>query len=100
MLIMKTARIIAIFHPQAWINDYAYAVDPEGDTRFDVTDTVIELGKELALEIEDDRQESDNLRFSPNAPEWIRNWSGPFYVEVAEAIQEYFDSGSLSDSSA
>lgn len=85
---MKT--IIARFHPQAWVNNYAIAVDPEGPTEFDVTAEIVAMGREAALAITDDDFKGDNLRFAAAAPQWVRNWSGPFYVEVAEAIAAYF----------
>ena len=31
------SKILATFHPQAWINDCAVEVDPEGPTEFDVS---------------------------------------------------------------
>ena len=65
---------IAVFHPQAWLNDYAVEVDPEGDTTFDVG-TVPES-------VEDDSYESDRLRDHDNAPQWIKDWHGPFWIEV------------------
>ncbi len=86
-------RIIATFHPQAWVNDYAIEVDPEGETEWDVTDYILaSFTPEEALALEDDQYESDNLSTDdPNAPKWIREWSGPFYVEVADSIAEYFE---------
>jgi len=62
---MTTVR----FHPQAWINDYAVDVDPEGPTDFDVSDS----WKDTDL---------DDLIFSPNCPAWARNWNGPFRIEI------------------
>jgi hypothetical protein len=76
--------------PQAWQNDFAVEVDAEGPTVWDVTDEVLAMGKENALKLGDDRHLSDNLRFSPTAPKWIQDWSGPFYVRVEEAIRDYF----------
>ena len=32
--------------------------------------------------IQDDTYESDEFREHPNAPEWVREWAGPFYFEV------------------
>jgi hypothetical protein len=83
-------RIVATFHPQAWQNDYAIPVDPEGEVTFDVTDEILKIGREKALSIRDDEYESDHLRFSSNSPEWIREWSGPFYIEIQSSINEYF----------
>jgi hypothetical protein len=89
---MVTKRIIATFHPQAWIRDYAVFVDPEGETDFDVTDVILAMPREKALALEDDQYDSDRLREAPNAPAWIKNWSGPFYIEVEQSIADYFAS--------
>ena len=62
------------FHPQAWIGDYACEVDPQGETVFEVG--------EVPPSVKDDDYESDDLRFHPNAPEWVKDWSGPFWVEI------------------
>lgn len=65
------------FHPQAWVNDYAMEVDPEGET-----DWEIDI-REVCWPIpEDDSYESDELRLADAAPEWVRDWSGPFWVEI------------------
>ena len=68
------------FVPQAWINDYAINVDLEGPDTWEVP-------AEMVVGIEPDSYESDELREMDNAPEWVREWSGPFYVtwEVDEA---------------
>jgi hypothetical protein len=65
----------ATFHPQAWINDYAIDVDAEGETTWMVDDS--------ALALTADSYESDELRFADNAPQWVKDWSGPFYVSVS-----------------
>lgn len=67
-------KIRCTFRPQAWINDYACDVDvPEG------TDRTWEM------EVEElpppHSYESDELRWSPNAPDWVVDHSGPFEVE-------------------
>lgn len=86
-----TKRIIARFHPQAWVNDYAVPVDPEGEVEFDVTDAILAMNRDKALALEDDTYDTDDLQYSAHAPEWIKEWSGPFYVEVAGAIESYFE---------
>jgi hypothetical protein len=63
------------FQPQAWVNDYAIDVDAEGPTEF-----VVEFEGETIPA--DDSYESDDLRFLPGAPKWIREWQGPFYICV------------------
>lgn len=90
-------RIMAEFHPQAWIGDLAAEADAEGPTQFDVTDAVLALGEQGARDIRDDHSTSDELRSGPGAPEWIREWSGPFYVTVEESIREYFENATSSD---
>ncbi len=84
-------RIIATFHPQAWINNYAVDVDPQGECSFDVTDVVVALRESVAPPIRDYDDSSDDLASLPSAPEWVRNWPGPFYVTVEQSIQTYFD---------
>lgn len=64
----------AIFHPQAWVNDYAIDVDPEGKTEWNV--------EIVPDDLEDNSYESDELRFHDNAPQWVKDWSGPFWVEI------------------
>lgn len=87
---MTDKRIIAIFHPQVWIEDSACAADAEGATEFDVTETVLAMGKEAALALKDDRYSTDDLRNDSNAPAWIKNWSGPFWIEVEDSIEQYY----------
>lgn len=84
-------RIIARFQPQAWLNDHAYNVDPDGETEFDVTDFVVGLGRDVALAIEDDQWSSDELTLHAACPEWAQCWSGPFYIAVEDSINDYYD---------
>jgi hypothetical protein len=85
-------RIVARFQPQAWVNDHAINVDAEGPATFDVTAYCLEhyTRDELAT-IRDDSYESDDLRM--NGPEWVREWYGPYYIEVEESIREYLGEG-------
>lgn len=87
---MFEKRCMARFVPQAWINGYAVAVDPEGPTEFDVTPKIERLGRDLALKLRDDSYETDELRELETAPLWVRNWPGPFVVEVEQSIAAYF----------
>lgn len=82
--------VIAKFHPQVWINDHAVDADPEGETSFDVTEAIEAMGREKALLLDDNEYESDELRELPGAPAWVRDWSGPFWVEVKASIAEHF----------
>lgn len=83
--------IVAVFQPQAWQNNYAINVDNEGENEWDVTEYILSLSKEKALEIKDDQYESDDLREIITTPKWIREWDGPFYIKVENSIQEYFE---------
>lgn len=83
-------RIIAKFHPQVWVNDYAMDVDPQGPVEWDATDAILAMPREEALKIQDCQYESDALHEEEAAPEWIRDWSGPFYVTVEESIRAFF----------
>lgn len=83
-------RIVARFHPQAWVNDYAIAVDPQGETTWDITDHIVEMGREAALALKDDDFATDHLRRAGGAPDWVQDWRGPFWVEVEETISTYF----------
>ncbi len=87
---MSKGRIVAEFVPQAWINDYAVEVDAEGETEWDVTDHILAMGREKALSLRDDDYPTDDLRNLPNAPRWVREWSGPFVVRVEQSIGGYF----------
>ena len=83
-------RVIAVFVPQQWVNDLAIRVDPKGEDSWDVTEIIEAMGAE-ALLLEDDQYETDDLRDAPNAPQWVKDWEGPFYVQVRDSILDYFE---------
>jgi hypothetical protein len=87
----KEQRIIATFVPQAWINDYAVEVDPEGETEADVTDHILGFAttEEELANLKDDSYETDDLIYAPGVPDWWADWGGPFRIEVEGSIQEY-----------
>ena len=64
----------ARFHPQAWVDDYAIDVDPEGPTEWDVG--------AVSETMKDDTYDPDRWREHPNTPAWVREWAGPFWIEV------------------
>ena len=84
-------RIIATFDPQAWVNNYAVDVDPEGDCSFDVTAHFVGPGGEQARVVRDYDGSSDDLARLAQAPDWIRTWPGPFYVTVEQSARDYFE---------
>ncbi|MGK3995003.1 hypothetical protein [Sorangium sp. So ce1024] len=87
---MDEKKVIARFQPQAWINNYAVDVDPEGAVEFDVTADIERMGRDEALALKDNSDDSDMLAKSASAPEWIRSWTGPFYVNVQQSVRSYF----------
>jgi len=84
-------RIIAKFIPQHDENTHRMisdVVDNEsGEVRFDVTDEILEMGREKALKIKDDRDESDALL----TDEVKGEHDGPFRIVVEDAIRAYFE---------
>lgn len=87
-------RYLAEFQPQAWDGDYAVPVDPEGPTTWDCTGFVDDHIRDYLEGLEsrgngdlDDEllgvlDAQDRFQDDPAAPEWIRNWSGPFSIRV------------------
>ena len=62
------------FTAQAWFNDYAIDVDPQGDT--------VWVEPDLEPGIESFSYKSDVLQQSDHAPFWVKAWSGPFSIDV------------------
>ena len=76
-------RLIAHFHPQAWINDYAVDCDGQSPSTWDVTDYLHPLPAPMRTALmQANSFESDGLRELDDAPAWTRNWTGPFYISV------------------
>lgn len=77
-------RLSCDFIPQVWLNDYAIAVDPQGDTTWEVSPEYVKslmayYGSEFERVYMSSYQ-SDALKDDPAAPAWIREWSGPFEI--------------------
>lgn len=88
-------RYLAEFEPQAWQNDYAVPVDPEGETEWDCTAFVTNppewvskdyFGAKFQEELDSVQgyfvDNDDVLQKDPAAPEWVRRWRGPFTITV------------------
>ena len=84
----------ATFHPQAWQNDYAIDVDPQGPTRWQITtDHLLSIIDRHHRDVPDALKEtitadtycSDALRYDAAAPAWVHEWSGPFYISVEDS---------------
>lgn len=73
-------RVRVHFRPQAWIRNQAVDADPNGPT--DYTVPAAEAKDATGRWLEDCSYESDTLRAHPDAPSWIREWSGPFEIEL------------------
>lgn len=79
-------RIIAVFIPQHEDKDFI-CDNPAGEhRRFDVTEAILKMPREAALQIEDNRESSDALM----TPEIMGNHDGPYRVLVEDAIRDYF----------
>lgn len=76
-------RFVAEFIPQAWIKDSAIEVDPIGPTTWEPAEVPEPLRGE-AVKADGARvlDIDDALREDENAPEWVRQWHGPFTIQV------------------
>lgn len=76
-------KIRCTFFPQAWVRDTAMQVDPQGPDTW--TMTLLEMEETTGVsdpeELDDHPYQRDDLRLSKNAPDWVKNWSGPFEIE-------------------
>lgn len=89
-------KITARFNPQVVI-DGRYESAPNERAEFDVTDEVLALGREKALMLRDDHPETDAFKDSRNAPQWVKDWEGPFYISMDESIAAYFETATNAD---
>ena len=79
--------ILVRFVPQVWVNDHSMQTD-DGLPEFRVAHhEVIELtGIPLDAfdRLEDEPYARDALHRASTAPAWVRDWAGPFEVELVE----------------
>lgn len=97
----ESIRYVATFSPQAWSNDQAIPVDPQGEDSWDCTAyvAVLEatspgwLARTMANGAEnydgenEGRDHDDLLRNDPAAPEWVREWRGPFDTKLTVEVE-------------
>ncbi len=77
------ATVTLRFFPQAWIRDYAVAVDCEHPDNWTVPLSDF-LDQFPTRDDWHERHEArDEMRTAGSAPRWIKDWSGPFEVELA-----------------
>jgi hypothetical protein len=83
-------RYIAEFMPQqenSWLGKDIYPADPKGETEWDATEYVLAnyTPEEIEGMVNRGRDETtDSLREDPKAPKWVREWDGPFEVDLRE----------------
>ena len=98
-------RFLATFTPQAWQRDYAIDVDPEGPTEWDCTafirDPANGLKESEILEvIQSDGSwldTDDVLKGDDAAPAWVKEWQGPFSINVTTAVASEYEGGVCPD---
>ena len=80
--------VICTFLPEVWNNGYGAPAEPAGPIQWFVPmDEVTELtGFTDVDDLDDDPDQRDDLRFARLAPQWVKDWSGPFEVEWEEAF--------------
>lgn len=74
------------FVPQMWVRDNAVEVDFTGPNTWPISDAAVAEAFEAARAGSD----WDYLRDDPSAPFWVREWPGPFYVELVSPDGETF----------
>lgn len=94
---MSQLRYTAHFTPEAWVNDYAVEVDPEGDQTWDCTKAVKEFTEpdgtlkapfRKVSGLDDDYLDNDDiLKDDHEAPNWVREWRGPFTIKVTPEME-------------
>jgi hypothetical protein len=86
------AKYEARFQPEAWVNNCAIPVDPEGPVSWDCTEYARQYAAYLADcarrrgEAFDDGfgvlDNDDLFKGDPAAPAWVRDWRGPFTIRI------------------
>lgn len=80
----------AHFQPEAWQDDYAVPVDPEGPQEWDCTawaqqheDYLARITAARDVDPADGVLDTDDVFASdPDAPQWVREWAGPGTIRV------------------
>jgi hypothetical protein len=83
---MSETRYEAHFTPEAWVNDQAIEVDAQGPQSWDCTAYAEQHAAYLARLDTDDEfggvDTDDVFQSDPAAPEWVREWRGPFTIRI------------------
>lgn len=83
-------RVIAQFRPQTVISDSCYDADPLGSDQIDVTYELKLMGEEAVHMLHDIDDEAEGLKEAVRAPEWVKEWHGPFSVHVRDAAAQHY----------
>lgn len=68
----------AHFQGEAWVNDNAIPCDPEGPADWTVSSDLA-----TRVVVRNGIDNDDVLKDDPAAPEWVREWQGPFTITVS-----------------
>lgn len=84
-----TTSVKLEFHPEVWVNKMACSADAEGSTEWlvDKSKFLQAFPDSMAWDVQD--HDRDHSRFEGLAPKWIREWSGPFEVSLAEGVDPW-----------
>ncbi|AOH85578.1 hypothetical protein AWL63_18195 [Sphingomonas panacis] len=72
------------FRPQAWIRDYAVDTDPDHPDTWEVPVSLLLERFPTRESWHQHGNDRDDIRFEGSAPAWVRDWTGPFEVEILD----------------
>jgi hypothetical protein len=81
-------RVIVTFHPQEWVDTSAKPHESGGkqlvpaEQREPLSFTVpwTDGTDDTGAVLEDESYEANQLRDHPNAPDWVNDWEGPYFI--------------------
>lgn len=82
--------IVATFFAQTLREGCSKPVNTGSIAEFDVTSMILDMPMRDILAIEDGSPSSDKLRTAPDAPPWVKKWSGTYRIEVEDSIRQFF----------
>ncbi len=81
----SSSEIVTLqFRPQAWVNDYAVSVDIEHPDRWTVPLPLLLERFPTEQDWRDRDEDRDQMRHEGDSPTWLRDWTGPFEIDVAD----------------
>lgn len=76
---VSSCILTAHIQPEAWSNDITGEVAPEGEAEWRLIPADLDIRS----------SDLDFLTRSANAPQWVRDWSGPFTIYLEIDFPEY-----------